>query len=81
LSGAPPIVGETAAGPPRAGRELAITAPDVSDLMRGKLARFSQERLEQFLTRLGMEVRILVGPRPAGKERAQITVEPVAAFA
>jgi predicted XRE-type DNA-binding protein len=65
----------------RAARELAITAPDMSDLMRGKLARFSQERLEQFLTRLGMEVRILVGPRPAGKARAEITVERVAAFA
>ena len=33
----------------RAADELGIAAPDVSDLMRGKLARFSQERLERFV--------------------------------
>jgi len=65
----------------RAAKVLGIAAPDMSDLMRGKLARFSQERLEQFLTRLDMEVRIQVGPRPPWKERAEITVERVAAFA
>ena len=59
---------------------LGIAAPDVSDLMRGKLARFSQERLERFLNSLGMDVRIQIGPRPAGKKRANVTVELVAAF-
>jgi predicted XRE-type DNA-binding protein len=34
----------------RAAKLLGITAPDMSNLMRGKLARFGQERLETFLT-------------------------------
>ncbi len=34
----------------RAADELGIAPPDVSDLMRGKLARFSQERLERSRT-------------------------------
>jgi predicted XRE-type DNA-binding protein len=59
----------------RAAEVLAIAAPDVSDLMRGKLARFSQERLERFLNALGMDVHIRVRPRPAGKKHADVTVE------
>ena len=54
--------------------------PDVSDLVRGKLARFSIARLERFLNALDMEIRIQVGPRPEGKARAGITVEAVSAF-
>ena len=46
---------------------LGVKQPDLSDLMRGKLARFSMERLERFLNALDLEVRIQVGPRPAGK--------------
>ena len=64
----------------RAADVLGIAPPDVSDLMRGKLARFSQERLERFLNALGMDVRIRVGPRAAGKKQASVTVELVAAF-
>lgn len=59
---------------------LGVRQPDVSDLVRGKLARFSMERLERFLNALDMEVRIQIGPRPACKERAGITVEVVDAF-
>jgi predicted XRE-type DNA-binding protein len=59
---------------------LGVKQPDVSDLMRGKLARFSMERLERFLNALDMEVRIQVGPRPEGKEQAGVTVELVASF-
>jgi predicted XRE-type DNA-binding protein len=59
---------------------LGIAPPDVSDLMRGKLARFSQERLERFLNSLDMDVHIQVGPRAAGKKLATVTVELVAAF-
>jgi predicted XRE-type DNA-binding protein len=44
----------------RAAEVLAIAPPDVSDLMRGKLARFSQERLERFLNALDMDVQIRV---------------------
>lgn len=63
-----------------AARLLGIAQPEVSDLVRGKLARFSMERLERFLNSLDMEVRIQVGPRPGWKERAGITVQLVDAF-
>jgi hypothetical protein len=46
--------------------------------MRGKLARFSQERLERFLNALDMDVQIRVRPRAAGKKQADVTVEFVA---
>jgi predicted XRE-type DNA-binding protein len=64
----------------RAAKAVGIAAPDMSDLMRGKLARFSQERLARFLNALDMDVRIRVGPRPTGKKRATVTVELVGAF-
>jgi Uncharacterized conserved small protein len=64
----------------RAAEVLGIAPSDMSDLMRGKLARFSQERLERFLNALDMHVNIQVGPRSAGKRRAGVTVEWVAAF-
>jgi predicted XRE-type DNA-binding protein len=54
---------------------LGVAPPDVSDLMRGKLARFSQERLERFLNSLDMDVNIQVRPRAAGKKTANVTVE------
>jgi predicted XRE-type DNA-binding protein len=64
----------------RAAKAVGIAPPDMSDLMRGKLARFSQERLERFLNALDMDVQIRVGPRPTGKKRATVTVELVGAF-
>jgi predicted XRE-type DNA-binding protein len=59
---------------------LGIQQPDVSDLTRGKLARFSITRLERFLNALDFEVRIQVGPRPPEKRRAGLTVETVTSF-
>lgn len=64
----------------RAADLLGITQPDVSDLVRGKLGRFSMERLERFLNALDLEVRIQVGPKPKDKERAGISVELVGSF-
>ncbi|MDQ6717693.1 MAG: XRE family transcriptional regulator [Gemmatimonadota bacterium] len=58
---------------------LGIAASDMSDLVRGKLDRFSQERIARFLNSLDMDVRIQVAPRRAGKKRADITVEWVGA--
>jgi predicted XRE-type DNA-binding protein len=46
----------------------------------GKLARFSMDRLQRFLNALDMDIRIQVGPRPAGKQRAGITVEVLGSF-
>lgn len=59
---------------------LGVTQPDISDLMRGKLSRFSRDRLERFLNAFDMEVRIQVGPRPPSKKHAGITVELVESF-
>ena len=63
-----------------AAKVLSIAPPDVSDLMRGKLARFSQERLVRFLNALDMNVRIQVGPRKRPRARATVTAELVGAF-
>jgi hypothetical protein len=62
---------------------LGIARPDVSDLMQGKLARFSQERLERFLSSLNTgrrtwrirSARIATDclPGPAEKRGVQIS--------
>jgi predicted XRE-type DNA-binding protein len=44
-----------------AATHLGIAQSDVSDLVRGKLGRFSVDRLRSFLVRLGFDVRIHVG--------------------
>lgn len=58
---------------------LGITQPDVSDLVRGRLARFSMERLERFLLALGMDIRIQIAPRRRTNRRGALTVEVVGA--
>jgi predicted XRE-type DNA-binding protein len=63
----------------RAAAALGIAPPDMSDLMRGKLARFSQERLERFLNALDMDIHIQVRPRRRQNKRATVTVELVGA--
>ena len=59
---------------------LGVSQPDVSDLVRGKLSRFSRDRLERFLNALDMEIRIQIGPRPPSKKHAGITVELLESF-
>jgi predicted XRE-type DNA-binding protein len=44
-----------------AAKVLGLAQSDVSDLIRGKLKRFSMERLHTLLVRLGADVRIEVG--------------------
>jgi predicted XRE-type DNA-binding protein len=58
---------------------LGIAQPDVSDLVRGRLARFSMERLERFLLALGMDIRIQIAPRRRANRRGALTVEVVGA--
>ena len=53
---------------------LGIAQPNVSNLTRGRLSGFSVERLMEFLTLLGNDVRIVVTPLSAPNERGQITV-------
>ncbi len=56
----------------RAGEILGIKQPHVSALMRGQSGAFSVERLIEFLTALGQDVQITVGPKR--KARAEMTV-------
>ena len=58
----------------RAAEILGTNQPTVSDLMRGKLSKFSLERLISFLTALGQEVEITVRPRPDGAEGPAVVV-------
>jgi predicted XRE-type DNA-binding protein len=44
-----------------AARVLGIDQPKVSELLRGRLTRFSTERLLLFLLRLGRDVDIVIG--------------------
>lgn len=46
---------------PEVAKMLGISQPRVSDLVRGKLSKFSLEMLLGFLERMGEEVRIEVG--------------------
>lgn len=49
----------------RAAKLLGVTQPRISDLMRGKIDRFSIDTLIQLLARAGMNVSITVAPRAA----------------
>lgn len=64
----------------RAAALLGISQADVSAIMNARIDGFSQERLERLLNALDLEVRIQVGPRPAGQARAGISVQLVEAF-
>lgn len=57
---------------------LGIAESEMSDLVNGKLRRFSRERLERYLYVLGMEIRIQVYPRPADKQPVGISVQVLA---
>jgi predicted XRE-type DNA-binding protein len=56
----------------KAGEVLGIKQPHVSSLMRGQSGSFSVERLMEFLTALGQDVQITVGPKR--KARAEMSV-------
>lgn len=51
----------------QAGELLGIDQPKISALLRGQFRGYSQERLIGFLTKLGMDVEIMV--RPKAKKR------------
>jgi predicted XRE-type DNA-binding protein len=55
-----------------AGKILGIKQPHVSSLMRNRAGSFSVERLMEFLTALGQDVRITV--RPARRSRGAVSV-------
>ena len=53
---------------------LGVTQPDVSDLVRGRLRRFGMERLQRFLTLLGMDVAVRVTPK-SKRKKGRLSVE------
>jgi len=55
-----------------AGEILGIKQPHVSGLMRGQSGNFSVERLMDFLTALGQDVKITV--KPTRRERGEVQV-------
>jgi len=57
-----------------AARLLGTTQPKVSDLLRGKLAGFSLERLIRFLNALDRDVRIHVSAKPRARQHATFWV-------
>jgi predicted XRE-type DNA-binding protein len=58
----------------QAGAILGIAQPNVSDLMPGKLARFSVEKMLEFLTALGRDIKIVVTASVTPEEPGEITV-------
>ena len=58
-----------------AGELLGLRQPDVSDLLRGNLTRFSRERIERSLILLGMDVSIRVAPKPPRRASGRLTVD------
>lgn len=58
----------------KAARILKTNQPTVSDLMRGKISKFSLDRLIAFLNALGQDVEIKVRPRPADAEGPVVVV-------
>lgn len=53
---------------------LGLATSDMSDLIRGKLARFSQERLVRCLLALEMNVTIQVSPKSVRARQGQLAV-------
>jgi predicted XRE-type DNA-binding protein len=56
---------------------MRLKQPDVSNLTRGRLKNFSQERLESCLNYLDFDIRIQVSPGPRWNERPGVSVEVV----
>lgn len=54
-----------------AAKALGVTQPRISDLKRGKLARFSLDMLVQMLNRAGAEVTISVKTRGRHRSKKQ----------
>lgn len=53
---------------------LGTSQPRVSDLVRGKLERFSMDQLLHYLTALGCDVEIVVREKPGTRDHARLRV-------
>ncbi len=54
---------------------MQLAQPDVSNLTRGRLKNFSQERIAACLNHLNFDIRIQVAEGPRWKAKAGVTVE------
>lgn len=71
------LVGEERLTGERAAELLGTNQPTISDLIRGKMSKFSLERLIAFLNSLDQDVEIRVRHLPAGSNRAaRVVVTP-----
>jgi predicted XRE-type DNA-binding protein len=61
------IIKERGLSQTEAAKILGVPQPKVSDLLRGKLAGFSTDRLFKFLHLLGQDIEITVKPTPKRK--------------
>lgn len=68
------IITDRALTQEQAGSLLGLAQPNVSNLVRGRLERFSVDKLMEYLTALGQDVRIVVTPAAEPQERGEITV-------
>jgi predicted XRE-type DNA-binding protein len=57
----------------KAAQLMGIDQPKVSDLNRGRLEKFSIERLCELLTRLGCDIKITIHQRLTGNGRITVT--------
>lgn len=58
-----------------AARVLGLTQPGVSNLVRGKLERFTLDRLMRLLRKLDYDVRISLRPKPKSRKEATLSVD------
>lgn len=65
----------------KAAKQVGLAASDMSDVMRGKLARFSLDRLEAILLDLEMDVHIVIRPAKVPGCRGRVSVDLLAANA
>lgn len=57
-----------------AGRVLGLTQPGVSNLIRGKLDRFTLDRLMRYMRKLDYDVTITFSPKPKNQEKAILRI-------
>jgi predicted XRE-type DNA-binding protein len=54
---------------------VGLTQSDISMLTRGRLRRFSTDRIMQVLLRLGQDVEIVIKPKSSRRTKGRITVK------
>ena len=59
----------------QAGKILSLAQPKVSDLVRGRLDKFTIDRLLRYMRKLDFDVTIHFKPKPISREAARIYVE------